>query len=140
MSGVRGRRPLATEHVTSLAGSEAAKQRLKTLLRTLHGTMSISEACRELGICPSRFHALRHQWLQQSLMLLEPRRLGRPPKSLRAESKRCQELQSELAAVERAVQRAQVRHEIDQVLSLPIGRGQLGKKNESARRTPRPPR
>ena len=35
----------------------------------------------QLGIGESRFHALRNEWLQGSLELLEPRRMGRPPQA-----------------------------------------------------------
>jgi hypothetical protein len=76
----RGRRPLAAGHVEHLNGSELAKLRLSLILRTMLGELSVAEACAELEVCESRFHALRTHWLQESLELLEPRRTGRPPK------------------------------------------------------------
>ena len=75
-----GRKPLATGHVDRLDGSERAKERMTIILETLRGQMTIPVACQALGVCESRFHALRQDWLQESLELLEPRRPGRPPK------------------------------------------------------------
>ena len=74
----KGRKPLATGHVERLSGSELAKLRLTTLLQTLRGELTVPEACARLEIGESRFHALRNQWLQEALELLEPRPLGRP--------------------------------------------------------------
>lgn len=74
-----GRKPLATGHVNRLDGSERAKQRMTVILETLRGQMTIPVACQALGVCESRFHALRQHWLQESLELLEPRQPGRPP-------------------------------------------------------------
>ena len=82
-----GRKPLATRHVDHLEGSEHARQRMKLLLACMMGETTVPEACRELGICESRFHALRNQWLQESLELLEPRRTGRPPGRQAAEAR-----------------------------------------------------
>lgn len=76
----KGRKPLGAAHVERLDGSPLAKRRLALILRTMRGELSVREACRVLSICESRFHALRNQWLQESLELLEPRRVGRPPK------------------------------------------------------------
>ena len=76
----KGRKPLGAAHVERLDGSSLAKQRLGLILRTIRGELTVGEACRVLSICESRFHALRNRWLQESLELLEPRRVGRPPK------------------------------------------------------------
>ena len=65
-----GRKPLATGHVDRLDGSERAKQRMTIILETLRGQMTIPGVCQALGVCESRFHALRQDWLQASLELL----------------------------------------------------------------------
>lgn len=75
----KGRKPLAAGHVEHLQGSQQAKLRLAMILEAMHGVITVGEACQQLGICESRFHALRNQWLQDSLQALKPRRMGRPP-------------------------------------------------------------
>jgi len=113
-----GRKPLATGHVVRLEGSEPAKQRLTVLLETLRGELPVPEACQRLGIGESRFHELRGEWLQEALELLEPRPLGRPPRSadpaplqarIRALESENQTLRQQLTAVE-------VRRELAEVL------------------------
>lgn len=75
--GQRGRRPLTLGHIRNLNGSERAKERMTTLLSSLHADCTIPEACRQLGLSESHFHELRHGWLQASLEALEPRLPGR---------------------------------------------------------------
>jgi hypothetical protein len=108
---------LAAGHVAHLSGSERAKQRLVMILKTMHGETTVAEACNALGVCESRFHALRNQWLQEALALLEPRRVGRPP--TRNESDETQQIaQLELAVeeLEQQVKVADVRREIAHIL------------------------
>ena len=73
-----GRKPLGAGHVDQLSGSERAKLRLATILNTLRGELKVADACQQLGVCQSRFFAMRHHWLQEALELLEPRPAGRP--------------------------------------------------------------
>ena len=56
---MRGRTPAGPEYVDRLAGSEAAKERLKVVLETLAGACRVSAACARLGVCEQRFHQLR---------------------------------------------------------------------------------
>ena len=81
MSQRLGRKPLTTEHVNTLAGSSRAKDRLRVILETLRGELTIPDACSLLGIGEAQFHHLRHTWLQEAVELLEPRRVGRPPRA-----------------------------------------------------------
>lgn len=111
----KGRRPLGEGHVAQLTGSEYAKARLRVLLRTLQGAMTIPEACVELNVCESRFHALRSEWLQEALQLLEPRRVGRPPKC-QVESSEVAELRALVVHHEQRAELAETRHEVDQIL------------------------
>lgn len=105
----RGRKPLAAGHVEHLSGSGQAKLRLTMILEAMRGELTVGEACEELGIGESRFHALRNRWLQEALELLEPRPMGRPPQEAPAAelSRRLgtleadnRELREELAAAE----------------------------------------
>jgi len=113
----RGRKPLAAGHVEHLSGSETAKHRLEMILKTMLGDVTVAEACNELGIRESRFHALRNQWLQEALMLLEPRRVGRPPKQPESdETRRIAELEELVKELEQQVDVADARHEIAEIL------------------------
>ncbi len=116
----KGRKPLAAGHVEHLSGSERAKRRLSMILRTMLGEMTVAEACQQLGIGESRFHTLRNDWLQESLELLEPRRIGRPPKSDMADDSetgsRIAQLQNALQQAEQALEVVQVQHEIAAVV------------------------
>ncbi len=118
MTARRGRKPLAAGHVGHLSGSELAKQRLKMILETLEGVRTIPEACAALAVCESRFHALRASWLQESLELLEPRRIGRPPKSAQAhDTQRVAELEVALESLEERARHAELREQIAHILA-----------------------
>ncbi len=75
---MRGRRAAGPEYVEKLTGPAQEKRRLEVILRTLSGECRVAEACEMLGVCESRFHALRHQALQAALDGLAPRPPGRP--------------------------------------------------------------
>jgi transposase-like protein len=114
MSQRVGRKPLSTAHVDHLYGSTRAKDRLRIFLETLRGTLTIPEACQLLELSEAQFHHARHKWLQESLELLEPRRVGRPPKQEDpAElTRQCARLEAEIETLRSEVQGAQVREEI----------------------------
>jgi transposase-like protein len=122
----RGRKPLAARHVDNLCGSERAKLRLQTILQTLLGQMTVAEACGVLGIGESRFHALRNQWLQESMELLEPPPLGRPPQVVSPEQAEVARLEAENRDLRQQRRVAEVREELAQRLPhvlRPIGDG-----------------
>lgn len=56
------------------------KHRLRVVLETLTGVRTVEQACAELGLSPSRFHALRRQALEGALRRLAPGASGRPPR------------------------------------------------------------
>jgi transposase-like protein len=112
----RGRKPLALEHVAHLDGSDHAKQRMTTLLKTLHSDCSVVEARVELGLSESQFHAVRHRWLQASLHLLEPRTPGRRPKEHSPEMERIEQLERENRDLRRDLALAQAQCEIMETL------------------------
>lgn len=113
----RGRRPMAAGHVEHLSGSELAKLRLNLILRTMLGELSVAEACAELHVGESRFHALRTQWLQESLELLEPRPTGRPPKDDESsESSRITELETKVRELQCRLGVAETREEVTRIL------------------------
>jgi transposase-like protein len=66
------------EHVESLEGDATAKARVKVVLETISGQVSVEEACRILAVSPSRFHELRETALSGAIQALSPRPPGRP--------------------------------------------------------------
>lgn len=130
MSQRVGRKPLSTAHVDYLSGSARAKDRLRVFLETLRGTLTVPDACRLLELSEAQFHHLRRVWLQESLELLEPRRVGRPAKQDDAAelTRRCAQLVENVAMLRTQVQGAQVREEIARILANPGSAS--GKKTE----------
>jgi len=113
-----GRKPLAAGHVDHLQGSELAKLRLTLILDAMLGKITVADACERLGIRESRFHAMRSHWLQEALELLEPRRMGRPPRQTPpAElSDRLRDVEAELAEVREQLAVAELRRELAETL------------------------
>lgn len=140
MSQRLGRKPLSTEHVKHLSGSVRAKDRLRVFLETLRGSMTVVDACKLLEIGEAQFHHLRHTWLQESLELLEPRRVGRPPKQPDVDelTRHCARLEAEAETLRAQVQGAEVREEITRILGDPTVAP--GKKNARPETIPTRPR
>jgi hypothetical protein len=113
----RGRPPQGAEIVETLEGSLQAKQRLRVVLLTLTGVMTVAQACEILGIGETRFHDLRKEVLRQSLAALEPRLPGRPPASVSAEGVRVAELGRQVQSLTADLRAAQIREEL--ALALP---------------------
>ena len=113
---MRGRPPSGPEYVEHLEGSETAKERVKVILQTMAGTCRVQEACQRLGICEQRFEQLRQQILQAALERLEPRPLGRPPRTTTPANARIGELEKEIASLKTQLQLSQTRTEIALVL------------------------
>ena len=112
----RGRKPRALRHLDGLSGSQRAKLRLETFLQTLHGEMTVPEACAKLGIGESRFHALRIEWLQAAVALLEPRLLGRPWQTPSEESEEVARLEAENRRLRQELHVSRVLQELAEVM------------------------
>ena len=109
MNAVRtGRKPAGPQIADRLEGSPVAKQRLEVILETIADQLTVPEACQQLGIGESRFHALRNQTLQATLEALEPRPLGRPAKPTSPEPAEVDELQAELRRLHTELELAQL--------------------------------
>jgi transposase-like protein len=114
----RGRKPIGTNLVERLDGSERAKARLKAILETLSGVRSIPEVCEDLGINESMFHRVRGEVLQTALERLEPRPLGRPPSTRSAgappppEELRLAQMEEENLRLQVELKAAEVRREL----------------------------
>lgn len=76
----RGRPPSGPALAEEVECSEAARLRLRVVLETIAGTLSVDDACAALDIGPSRFHAIRTRFLREAAGLLEPRAPGPAPR------------------------------------------------------------
>jgi transposase len=102
---------------------------MKLALATLDGTKSVAAVCEELGISEAAVHKFRSRWLQEALVCMEPRRLGRPPKAKEAaDREEVQKLREEIAALRKAAQIAAAREEIAVAMPGVLHRGRKGKK------------
>ena len=136
----RGRPPKGLGHVDALSGDEASKDRMKAILATLTGDLSVPEACARLGVSESRFHELRHVALTSMLEGLAPRPPGRPPKEPE-EDEQVTRLKERLAWTEEELEVARTRTEIAMVnpellrdpISLPLQK--KGSSPQKRRRT-----
>ena len=130
----RGRKPLGAEHVTQLAGSETACERLSLIMRALAGELSVPDACAALGIGESRFHQLRQEALQGALEALEPRPTGRPPQPPAPGAARIAVLEQELRECKWELQACRIRLELAEALPS------LGRRDAAVKKTMRPHR
>lgn len=112
----RGRPPDGVSHVDRLEGPEELKRRLRLLLETIVGSVSVPQACAELGLSESRLHELRREALVGALGALMPRPSGRPA-AAPVTTSREDELQSRVKELEVELQAAYVRTEL--ALAMP---------------------
>ena len=112
----RGRPVGGPELVGDQDGSEQARQRLKVVLATLGGSMTIEQACSALGIGRSAFHKLRSQFLARAPDLLEPRPRGRRRRVPTEADQRLAQLQQEIVQLKLDLKAQQVREEIALVM------------------------
>ena len=115
-------------------GSEQAQQRLKVVLATLGGSMTIEQACSTLGIGRSAFHKLRSQFLARAPDLLEPRPRGRRRRVPSEADQRLAQLQQEIVQLKLDLKAQQVREEIALVMPHLLKNKRLG----ALKKTPRP--
>lgn len=138
----RGRKPQGPKLVERLEGSERAKARLRVILETLAGRRTIPDACAVLGIHESMFHKLRLEVLQAALGRLEPRPLGRPPRSASLHDAHVLELEQELRDLRVELHASQIREELAEALPRladprPTPLKKTPPKTDKKRKTPR---
>lgn len=97
-------------------GPEDLKRRLRVLLDTLAGRVSVAQACDELGVSESRLHELRREALVGALGALMPKPAGRPA-TAQTTTAREQELEGRIEELEVDLQAALVRTEL--ALAMP---------------------
>ena len=128
-----GRKPLGPQLAQHLDGSIEAKERLEVILETIAGRRKVTEACAQLGIGEAMFHRLRTEVLQAGLSRLEPRPLGRPPRSRVPEALRVVELEHDLKDLELELKTTRVQLEIAQTLPHLLTSSSHEKNNSPAR-------
>jgi transposase-like protein len=130
----RGRPGRGVEHVERVDSSEPTKQRLRLILQTLSGELSVSAASEMLGVSEPHFHRLRERALTGAAEALEPRPAGRPAILRTASDERVAELEEKLEQMKLELHASQVREQIAVLmphLLLPAGES---KKNSKRRR------
>lgn len=113
----RGRPGKGEGHVDGLEGTEESKQRMKVILETLSGTLTVKEAATRLRLSESRFHALRQEKLQAWLDATAPRAPGRPPSEEEVDVGEVDALRSKVKELELDLQVSRTRTEI--ALTMP---------------------
>lgn len=134
-----GRPPDVAALVERLEASAGAKRKLLLFLETIAGKRRAVQASAELGITEVGFHVRRKQFFQEAVRLLEPRRLGRPPKAESPAEERIAMLEEELRELRRELRAREVREEI--ALTMPRvaarrGRGRRRAGKKTKRRSP----
>lgn len=128
----RGRPAAGPELVKD--GSEQAQKRLKVVLATLGGSMTIEQACGVLGVGRSAFHKLRRQFLARAPDLLEPRPRGRRRREPSEADQRLAQLQQEIVQLKLDLKAQQIREEIALVMPHLL----KDKRPVALKKTPRP--
>ena len=123
-----GRKTKGVGHVDNLVGGDEEKVRLKAILATFSGEVTVAEASRQLGISTSRFAKLRTEALQGALDRLAPHPVGRPAK----EEDEMAQLKEEM---EQQLERSQAERMILRTL-LQVGQGILDEEREKKGFTP----
>lgn len=134
----RGRPPRGSGIADDLKGSRHARERLKTVLQTITGELTVVQACEKLCITEAAFYRMRWKALEGAVEGLEPRPAGRPGRQLSPEEDRIAELEKELKLREVQLFAAQVREEI--ALAMPhllkkSGEEKKGRKKRRGKRT-----
>jgi transposase-like protein len=108
----RGRPVKGSALVEGLEASAEARLRLRLVLETISGSLTVEEACRQLGIGESRFHAMRQEALAAAAAGLEPAPAGRPPKPRPEDDPERQKLLAQLDEARFELQAARLREQI----------------------------
>ena len=112
-----GRPPEGPALVENMAGSARARKRLRVILETISGTMTVGKACEDLGMGKSGFHNLRNEFLEMAVADLEPKMAGRPRKEILPEQERVRHLEAEVRRLRAELDVSHVKEEL--MLSMP---------------------
>jgi hypothetical protein len=113
----RGRPPLGPDIVQHCDADPNTKRRLRVLLQTLAGELSVTDACQQLDISQTRFFELRAAMLQGALDSLSPKPAGRPAHVVDPAQQRIGQLEQQIQDLRVHLAAAQLREEI--ALAMP---------------------
>lgn len=129
----RGRPVVGVDLIERIEGPRLLRRRVRIVLATLSGRLTIAQACAELGVGRTRFHALRWQVLAGAMDALKPRSRGRP-RVIPVESPEVRALQARIRELEIALRTTALRSEI--ALTMPYLLDRAGRKKKGAGRPP----
>jgi hypothetical protein len=113
MPSRRGRPHQGAELVEKLDEcSDEARQRLKVIVQTLAGEITVEQACEILNINRSAFNKLRSQFIANAAALLEPKKPGRKKREVSVEQMENQKLRAENERLKFQLKAQQLREEI----------------------------
>jgi hypothetical protein len=128
----RGRPVVGADLIDRIEGPRVLRRRVRIILATLTGTLPIAQACAELGVGRTRFHALRWQVLAGAMDALKPRARGRP-RRVPEVSPEVRALQDRIRELEIALRTTALRSEI--ALTMPYLLDRAGRKKKGGTRS-----
>lgn len=130
-----GRPPKKSNLVDNLPAGEQEKERLRVILQTVSGELTVAQACELLDISETRFHDLRRQALEGALGALTPKPAGRPV-SKEPEPEEVQTLREQVKDLEFELQTARVKTEL--AIAMPHVLREKQSKKKPARKRGKP--
>lgn len=110
------RPPKGSELVEKYDGSGEAKARLKTVLATVAGEMTVADACQQLVVSETRFFQIRDEALKGALRDLEQGMPGRPRVETSEEQKKILELEAQVKMLRYELEGARISAKIAVVM------------------------
>ncbi len=104
-----GRPPKGLDLVDELESSPESKERLKVILETVSGGISVGQACERLGVSETRFYQMREEALVGAVIGLQPKPRGRPRKQVEVGEDEIEALKRENAELREELEFARAR-------------------------------
>lgn len=129
----RGRPIAGVDLVDHFDAPRAVRRRVRVVLATVAGQLSIGDACAQLGVRRTRFHTLRAQVLRGALEAVDGRARGRP-RAPREDATQVRALEARIRELELALRTTQLRSEIALTMPFLLDRAGRGKKAPARQR------
>ena len=126
-----GRPIIGVDLIERLDQPRTLRRRVRVVLATIAGGLTIAQACAELGIGRTQFHKLRWRVLESAVEGLRPRPRGRP-RTIEVASSEVQLLQARIRELEDALKTTALRSEI--ALTMPHLLDRAGRKKKGGGR------